>query len=177
MARYSMLARVWLVCTPIRHAGLGIGMDEDSPLIPCPVIGQLTICMLGNFSCFCFRLLTFFQKLISGTLLKCQTVWIQIRTNIHKINVSCFVVVCWLKYSLMDTIRVSNSLDPDQDRQNVGPDLDPNCLQRSPVDDSIYLGMESTALSLFTTRCKICQFSHIFDSLTIQHWKQNIGIT
>ena len=22
----------------------------------------------------------------------------------------------------------ANSLDPDQDRQNVGPDLDPNCL-------------------------------------------------
>ena len=27
-------------------------------------------------------------------------------------------------------IRVSNSLDPDQDRHNVGPDLDPNSLQR-----------------------------------------------
>ena len=26
-------------------------------------------------------------------------------------------------------IRGSNSLDPDQDRQHVGPDLDPNCLQ------------------------------------------------
>ena len=25
-------------------------------------------------------------------------------------------------------IIFSNSLDPDQDRQNVGPDLDPNCL-------------------------------------------------
>ena len=25
---------------------------------------------------------------------------------------------------------MSNSLDPDQARQNVGPDLDPNCLQR-----------------------------------------------
>ena len=27
-------------------------------------------------------------------------------------------------------IRVSNSLDPDQDRHFVGPDLGPNCLQR-----------------------------------------------
>ena len=25
-------------------------------------------------------------------------------------------------------ITLTNSLDPDQDRQNVGPDLDPNCL-------------------------------------------------
>ena len=28
-----------------------------------------------------------------------------------------------------NTIRVSNSLDPDQARQNVGPNLDPNYLQ------------------------------------------------
>ena len=27
-------------------------------------------------------------------------------------------------------IRVSNSLDPDQARRFVGPELDPNCLQR-----------------------------------------------
>ena len=26
--------------------------------------------------------------------------------------------------------RVSNCLDPEQDRQNVGPDLGPNCLQK-----------------------------------------------
>ena len=30
---------------------------------------------------------------------------------------------------------LSNSLDPDQDRQNVGPDLGPNCLQRLSADD------------------------------------------
>ena len=35
-----------------------------------------------------------------------------------------------------NTIRVSNSLDPDQARHNVGPDLDPNCLQRLSVDDT-----------------------------------------
>ena len=29
-----------------------------------------------------------------------------------------------------NTIRESNSLDPDQDQQYVGPDLGPNCLQR-----------------------------------------------
>ena len=31
---------------------------------------------------------------------------------------------------------VSNSLDPDQARHFVGPDLGPNCLQRISVDDS-----------------------------------------
>ena len=32
------------------------------------------------------------------------------------------------------TIRVSNSLDPDQARHFVGPDLGPNCLQRLSAD-------------------------------------------
>ena len=34
-----------------------------------------------------------------------------------------------------NTIIVSNSLDPDQDRRSVGPDLGPNHLQRLSVDD------------------------------------------
>ena len=29
---------------------------------------------------------------------------------------------------------MANSLDPDQARQNLRPDLDPNCLQRLPAD-------------------------------------------
>ena len=39
------------------------------------------------------------------------------------------------KNSFMNTIRVSNSLDPDQDRRSVGPDLGPNGLQRLSADD------------------------------------------
>ena len=37
---------------------------------------------------------------------------------------------------------MSNSFDPEQDRQNVSPDLDPNCLQRLSTDDKSqhYLG-------------------------------------
>ena len=31
---------------------------------------------------------------------------------------------------------MSNSLDPDQARQNVGPDMHPNCLQRLSADDT-----------------------------------------
>ena len=37
---------------------------------------------------------------------------------------------------LRNTIRVSNSLDPYQARQNVGPDMGPNCLQRLATDDT-----------------------------------------
>ena len=34
----------------------------------------------------------------------------------------------------MNTFRVTNNLDPDQDRHSVGPDLGPNCLQRFSTD-------------------------------------------
>ena len=34
------------------------------------------------------------------------------------------------KISFRNTIRVSNSFDPDQDQNSVGPYLDPNCLHR-----------------------------------------------
>ena len=48
----------------------------------------LYICMLGNCSCFCFRLLTFFKiKFLiinhPGPPSECQTVWIQIKTDAH----------------------------------------------------------------------------------------------
>ena len=33
-----------------------------------------------------------------------------------------------------NTISVSNSLDPDQDRHSVGPDLGLNCYQRLSLD-------------------------------------------
>ena len=36
--------------------------------------------------------------------------------------------------NFFNTIRVSNSLDPDQVRHVVGPDLGPNCLQRLSAD-------------------------------------------
>ena len=46
---------------------------------------------------------------------------------------------CAIFYSLntrfFNTFRVSNSLDPDQARHFVVPDLDPNCLQMLSVDD------------------------------------------
>ena len=59
--------------------------------------------MLGNFPCFCCTLLTFFK------------------VNFLKIRVS----------KALDLIRVSNTLDPDQERH-----LGPNGLQRLSADDN-----------------------------------------
>ena len=63
-------------------------------------ISGLTLCMLGNFSCFFFVV--------------CRN----------------FSTSLFSKYSLRNNIRVSNSLDPYCARCFVGPDLGPNCLQR-----------------------------------------------
>ena len=49
---------------------------------------------------------------------------------------------------------MSNSLDPDQNRISVGPDLGPNCLQRFSADDkfrdkvSEILGVNTVLLKL-----------------------------
>ena len=55
----------------------------------------LSICMLGNCSCFYFRLLTFFKKKFlkinhSVPPSECQTVWIQIKPDI-------LVVLVWVQ--------------------------------------------------------------------------------
>ena len=46
-----------------------------------------------------------------------------------------FSIINFIKKIFQKTIKVSNSLDPDQDQQNVGPDLSPNCLQRLSEDN------------------------------------------
>ena len=40
------------------------------------------------------------------------------------------------KISFENTIRVSNSLDPEEARHFVGPDLDQNCFPRLSADDT-----------------------------------------
>ena len=45
-------------------------------------------------------------------------------------SISCFVfnsLPAWGGFCCL-LITIANSLDPDKARQNVGPDLDPNCL-------------------------------------------------
>ena len=61
----------------------------------------LPICMLGNCSCFYLRLLTFFE------------------------------IKFFKNKPPRTTIRVSNSLDPDQDRHSIGLHLGSNCLQKA----------------------------------------------
>ena len=39
-------------------------------------------------------------------------------------------LLAFFKMIFQNAIRVSNILDPDKDRGNFGPNLDPNCLQR-----------------------------------------------
>ena len=48
----------------------------------------------------------------------------------HLLRVFFFKINFFLQNSFTDTIRVSNSLDPDQGQHFVIPDLDPNCLHR-----------------------------------------------
>ena len=49
------------------------------------------------------------------------------------------------KNSFRNAIKVSNNLDPDQERNSVGPDLGPNCLQRllTDVKSHLYQGRTS----------------------------------
>ena len=59
-------------------------------------------------------------------------------------NFACFFLssaiffknLLFLKNSFRNTIRVSNSLDPDQAQHFAGPDLGPNCFQRLSTDDA-----------------------------------------
>ena len=47
-----------------------------------------------------------------------------------------FSKLSFLKNSFRNTIRVSNTLDLDQARHFVGPDVGPSCLQRLLADDT-----------------------------------------
>ena len=46
------------------------------------------------------------------------------------LNFTCYFLKGLALYMLVSSVDNpdANSLDPDQARQNVGPDLDPNCL-------------------------------------------------
>ena len=46
-----------------------------------------------------------------------------------------FSSLTFSKKLFRNTIGVPNSLDPDEDRHSVPPDLDPNCLQMLSADD------------------------------------------
>ena len=56
-------------------------------------------------------------------------------------------------------IRVSNSLDSDQARHFVGPDLGPNCLQRLSADDT---SIETKSWILIDVYIKIISRQHLY---------------
>ena len=80
---------------------VGEGTWLDSDLIVCPLLlcmYGLTLSMPSSFSCFCCRLLTFFkinffEKTLAGIPSECQTVWIQIRTDILSVPTFCAEVI------------------------------------------------------------------------------------
>ena len=112
--------------------------------------------MLGNFTYFLWLSMDFFKmnfkkkkkkkkkkKNLSGIPSENQTVWIKSRPDVLSgliwVQTVCKVISYFFqrfqKQISRNTIRVSNSLDPDQTRCFVGSDLVPNCLQRLSVDD------------------------------------------
>ena len=69
------------------------------------------------------------------------SIWVTLENTCLMGNFACFFVFAdlfskstFLNNSFRNMIRVSNSLDPDQAQQNVGPDLGPNCLQMLSAD-------------------------------------------
>ena len=109
-------------------------------------------CMLGNFSCFCCCLLTFFkinfQKILSRTLSECQTVWIQIRTDIMSVLIGVKTVTKDYQQTAkvnagLETVRMHSQLSSRARGQNFGmvlllryidPNLGQNCYQRLSTD-------------------------------------------
>ena len=51
-----------------------------------------------------------------------------------------------------NTIHVSNTLNPDQARHFVGPDLGPNCLQRLSADNKVALSGKELNTKQLTCR-------------------------
>ena len=73
---------------------------------------------------------------------------------------------------------MSNSLDPDQARRVVGPDLDPNCLQSLSADDTrrkrIKLSLEDLFLILSNPRLNQCFSCFFFNLISIDSLNKTI---
>ena len=65
-------------------------------------------------------------------------------------SVYFFSKLTFSKNPFSNTIRVSNGLDPDQDRHSVGPDLGPNFLQSLSADDKLLLARQELCFSIIS---------------------------
>ena len=63
------------------------------------------------------------------------SIWIFQYCFYYTFTVYCCAIFYSLNTEFFNTIRVSNSLDLDQTRHFIGPDLGPNCLQRLSADN------------------------------------------
>ena len=61
--------------------------------------------------------------------------WVILHAFMSSVFLLFFFLNFFFKKCSRNTIRVSNSLDPDQARHFVGPDLGPYCLQRLSAND------------------------------------------
>ena len=62
-------------------------------------------------------------------------------------------------------MRVANVLDQDHARRLVGPDLDPNCLQRLSTDDTGRLRVNTTYIQPAVLHCGLIFLSFLFEVL------------
>ena len=68
-----------------------------------------------------------------------------------------FSIVTFSENYFRNTIRVSNSLDPDQDRHSVGPDLGLNSLQRlSTVEQMTKIAASKERVKLLSSADNQC---------------------
>ena len=85
------------------------------------------------------------------------------------------------KNSFRNTLRVSNSLDPDQDRHPVGPDLGPICLQRLSADDTsrhrVTTEPESSSATSDVKFYKNCKYLQIKVPFSHKKGHVNINVT
>ena len=58
------------------------------------------------------------------------------KLTLFHVFVVVFFKITFFEISFWTTARLSKGLDPDQDRRSVGPDLDPNRLQRLSAGDT-----------------------------------------
>ena len=114
---------------------------------------------------FCFKEIRFVGVQITdassvGVLLKCESAikailadyysnsafWAFLQAFLSSVDI--FQNLFFSKTSFRNTVRVSNSFDPDQARHIVGPDLYPKCLHNISADDtcrhSIFLRLQVT---------------------------------
>ena len=75
---------------------------------------------------------TYLRKSVFGSVFGFSNIALLLH---YTFSVYCCAIFYSLNTEFFNTIRVSNSLDPDQTRHFIRPDLGPNCLQRLSADN------------------------------------------